>query len=56
LNAEVRTALKRPEVAGRVAGLGVEAVGNTPEELAEFLREEITRWAQVIRKAGLKME
>ena len=56
LNAEIRNVLKIPDVAERVAALGMEAVGSTPEELAEFLREEIARWAKVIRQAGLKAD
>jgi tripartite-type tricarboxylate transporter receptor subunit TctC len=56
LNAEILKALKAPEVAERFAALGVEAVGNTPEEFAEFLRQEILRWAKVVKQSGAKLE
>jgi tripartite-type tricarboxylate transporter receptor subunit TctC len=56
LNTEVRGTLKRPDVAERLAALGVEAVGSTPEELADFLKSEIARWAEVVRRSGAKSD
>jgi tripartite-type tricarboxylate transporter receptor subunit TctC len=56
LNTEIRNVLKIPEVADRLAALGVEPVGNTPEELAEFLRSEIVRWGKVVRESGAKSD
>jgi tripartite-type tricarboxylate transporter receptor subunit TctC len=34
----------------RVNGLGMEAVGNRPEEFNKYIRSEITRWGQIIRE------
>jgi tripartite-type tricarboxylate transporter receptor subunit TctC len=56
LNTEVRNVLKMPDVAQRLAALGVEPIGNSPEELAEFLRQEIARWGKVVRQSGAKSE
>jgi hypothetical protein len=36
--------------------LGVAGVGNTPEQAAKFLDEEIVKWAKVISTAGVKAE
>jgi tripartite-type tricarboxylate transporter receptor subunit TctC len=56
LNSEVRNALKLPDVSERLTALGVEPIGGTPEELAEFLRQEIVRWGKVVRQSGAKSE
>ena len=56
LNSEIRSALKTSDVAERLAALGVEAIGSTPEELAEFLRQEIARWGKAVRASGAKSD
>jgi len=50
-------ALKIPEVQERlrVAGVG-EIVGSTPEQAAQFVKSEFTRWAQVIQAADAKAD
>jgi tripartite-type tricarboxylate transporter receptor subunit TctC len=40
----------------RLATLGFEPVGNTPEECAAQFRTEIAKWAKVIRQAGIKAQ
>jgi tripartite-type tricarboxylate transporter receptor subunit TctC len=54
LSAAIAEALKQPAVAKRLAELNAEPVGNTPEEMAVFLKEETERWGGVIRYAGVK--
>ncbi|MBI2959781.1 MAG: tripartite tricarboxylate transporter substrate binding protein [Betaproteobacteria bacterium] len=54
LNAETARALALPEVRERILGTGNEPASSTPEELAAFVREEIARWAKVIKAAGVK--
>ena len=34
----------------------MEPIGSTPKELADFMVEERTRWAPVIKHAGLKVD
>jgi len=36
--------------------IGIEPVGNTPDEAGKFLSEEIAKWAKVISTAGVKPE
>jgi tripartite-type tricarboxylate transporter receptor subunit TctC len=50
------TAIKRPEVAQRLAALGFEPVGNRPEEFAATIRAEAARWGEVIRAANVRIE
>ena len=43
-----------PDVKEKLAALGVEPVGSSPEQLATFLRSEMEKWSKVIRAAGIK--
>src|SRR5215207_1887584 len=56
LNEEIGKILNMPDVVERMDTLGLEPVGNTPEEFANFQRAEITKWAKVVKEAGLKPE
>jgi len=54
--AEVAKAVNSPDIKSKFEGLGIEPVGNSPEEAAKFLDDEIAKWAKVIQTAGVKAE
>jgi tripartite-type tricarboxylate transporter receptor subunit TctC len=56
LHAAFTAALRRPEVTQRIATLGFEAVGNTPDEFAAFMRTEAAKWRGVIEAAQIRIE
>ena len=56
LHSEIRTALFTPGVKERLAGLGVDPVGDTPAEFREFLIRAIKRAAELTRIAGIQPE
>jgi tripartite-type tricarboxylate transporter receptor subunit TctC len=56
LQAEVAKALKAPDVAKKLAEIGLEPVGGTPDELAAYQKAEITKWAQVVKDSGAKAD
>jgi tripartite-type tricarboxylate transporter receptor subunit TctC len=56
LHAEIVKALKVPEVRQRITDLAADVVGNSPEEFAAQITRERERWAEVVRKAGIKPE
>ncbi len=56
LNTEIARIIKEPDVRNRILDLGGEPVGNTPAEFDAFQKAEMTRWAQVIKAAGAKVE
>jgi tripartite-type tricarboxylate transporter receptor subunit TctC len=56
INAGFRKLLQEPDVAKRLAELGIEPVGNSPEDFASFIRSEIARWTRVAKAANVKME
>ena len=47
-------ALESPEVRKSFADAGIVPVSSTPAELAKFTADEIVRWREVIRKAGIE--
>jgi tripartite-type tricarboxylate transporter receptor subunit TctC len=56
IHSAARTALANPTVKERFATFGMQPVGNTPGEFAAFIREDLARWAKVIKAAGIKVE
>jgi len=49
-------ATRDPEVRRRMLEQGAEPVGSTPEEFAKLLREEVARWAEVVKISGARAE
>lgn len=49
-------ALRRPEVTARIAALGFEPVGSSPDEFARFMATEAPKWRGVIQAAEIRIE
>lgn len=56
LNAEAVKALKSPTFKERLASLGLEPVGSSPEAAKAFVQAEIAKWGPVIKAAGAKTD
>jgi tripartite-type tricarboxylate transporter receptor subunit TctC len=56
LNAEAMRILAMPDVRERFLSQGVEPVGSTPEQFAEHIKSQMTKWAKVVQDAGVKAE
>jgi tripartite-type tricarboxylate transporter receptor subunit TctC len=56
LNAELVKALRSPDIRERLTGLGMEAVGGTPEQYAAHIKEELAKYARVVKAAGIKTD
>jgi tripartite-type tricarboxylate transporter receptor subunit TctC len=56
LNADINEALRDPNILARFAEFSAEPVGGTPTETAKYFREEVERWNNVIKAAGVKLE
>jgi tripartite-type tricarboxylate transporter receptor subunit TctC len=52
--AEVARAARDPEIIEQLSNIGVTAVGDTPEEFAATIREDVALWAEVVKIAGLQ--
>jgi tripartite-type tricarboxylate transporter receptor subunit TctC len=53
---EIARILAIPEVKNRQIAAGLEPVGNTPEQFAQFMRLEMDKWARVVKRAGIKAD
>ena len=49
-------AARSPDTRQRLIEQGADPVGNTPEEFAKLLREEVAKYAEVVRISGAKAE
>jgi len=56
LNTEILRALKLPDVKERLEYVGFEIVGSTPAAFGSYIKSEITKWAPVVKAAGVKPE
>jgi tripartite-type tricarboxylate transporter receptor subunit TctC len=56
LNAEINKALETPDMKERMASLGLDPMGGTPERFSEFMRQEIVKWAKVVKESGARAD
>src|SRR5215510_5738066 len=56
LNRAAVAALTDPEGRKALTELGVDVVGSTPEELRDYIKSEIPKWATIVKASGAKME
>ena len=56
INTDVIRIINSPELKERLKAEGSDPVGSSPEQFAAFLRNEITKWAKVIKIEGVKPE
>jgi tripartite-type tricarboxylate transporter receptor subunit TctC len=56
LNREIVSSVVLPDFKEKLAALGFEPVGTTPEECGTLFRAELEKWGKVIRAAGIKAQ
>jgi tripartite-type tricarboxylate transporter receptor subunit TctC len=56
VHGEIVRALSLPEIQERLATLGLDPVGNTPEEFTEQIRSDLAKWKRVVQSAGIQPE
>lgn len=56
LHRAIAAILAVPDFKQRLAGLGFEAVANTPSQFATWIRAEVDKWAKVIRDANITLQ
>ena len=56
LSAETARILKLPDVSKRISELGAEPVGSTPAQFTALIKDEIAKWAKVIKDANVELQ
>ena len=56
LSGEIQKIVQAPETRERYLGLGLDAVSNTPDEMAAFMRQQQERYGSIIKSQGIKIE
>ena len=56
LHAEFTKAMRAPDMQERYVGLGVEPVESTPEQFGAYIRSELAKWGDIIKRSGTKVE
>jgi len=56
INAEVNAILKTPEMIKRLAAFGGEPGGGSPSDFGRFIQSELTRYADIVKASGAKVE
>jgi tripartite-type tricarboxylate transporter receptor subunit TctC len=56
LNTEIMRVLALPDVRNQFAIQGIEILGGTPEQFANYIRDEIAKWAKAIQLSGARAD
>jgi tripartite-type tricarboxylate transporter receptor subunit TctC len=56
INADVNEALRQPEIRDHLKKLSAEIFGGSVEKTAKYMRDEVDRWAAVIKAANIVMQ
>lgn len=56
LNGDLQKIIASDDMREKLSSLGAEPAGSTPEQLGAHIREQVVKWAKVVRAAGLKPE
>jgi tripartite-type tricarboxylate transporter receptor subunit TctC len=56
LNAEIARILALPEVRARLLNLGMEPETSTPNDYAQYLKHEVSKWARVVKFGGIRLQ
>ena len=56
LNAEILSAMKQADIIQRLTGAGYDVTGdNTPAQFSDFVKQEVVKWAKVVKDLDLKL-
>jgi tripartite-type tricarboxylate transporter receptor subunit TctC len=54
--AATQKVISQQEIRDRLAGIGAEAAGGTPEQFAAYIKEDFAKWTQIVKDANVKVE
>jgi len=56
LNSEIVKIINTPEVQAKLLDLGAEPVANSSEDFSAFVKAEVVKWGDVVKKSGAKVD
>ena len=56
LNVEIGKALAMPDVKQKLSAQGIDVAGGTPEQFGAYMHDEFTKWGQLVKDSGAKVE
>jgi tripartite-type tricarboxylate transporter receptor subunit TctC len=56
LNQDIAAALATPDLVKRLASLGADTAPLSPEDFRTFVRDEIAKWAKVVKESGARVD
>ena len=56
ISADIGQVVRSAEVTGRMGQLGMEPVGSTSEQYTAQIRQDIDKWAAIVKTAGVKLD
>jgi tripartite-type tricarboxylate transporter receptor subunit TctC len=56
LNVETRKIVENPQIKAQIAQIGFEVFGSTPEELGDFVKNQLVRTSRMVKDAGIEAE
>lgn len=55
LNQQIAASLRPPDLKSKLTAQGMEVLGNSPEQFAAYIREEIEKWTRVVKRSGARV-
>lgn len=56
LNAEINRIVQTPNMRERFTAVGAEPLQGTPKQWAAYVRDEVVKWAKVVKAAGVRLD
>ena len=56
LNSDINRIISAPDVVEKLTALGADPAGGTPAEFSAIIRQDMERWAKVVKASGMKVE
>lgn len=56
IHGDFTKALLQNEIRDKIAAMGADVVGNTPEQFGKFWRAESDKWARIVKEANIRAE
>jgi tripartite-type tricarboxylate transporter receptor subunit TctC len=56
LNGDVVRALNQPDYRSLLVNNAIDPIGSPPEQLGQYIKSELTKWAKVVKGAGVRVD